>query len=519
MSWDQAPAGSWGDQPAHISNGPAANNSYAAPANNFTTAAASGGGHGDQFAGANSNDARNHEAGAFGGSGGYGDAAGGGFDDAAGGGFGEGGADGFGDGGGGGSGGGCFNCGQEGHMKSDCPQPPKSRGCFNCGEEGHSKVDCPNPAVAREFTGTCRLCEQQGHRAADCPSKPPTVCKNCQEEGHEVVVCDKPRKIDRSQVKDIPAEQAWALIKEAAAEREVFELKEAVEMYVKTCPDLTYPQLEEAFRSLDVPVYLIAIEKELNPTYVNMDLQGNLGKTYSITWRWSPKPRAPKEHDAWPSSPEENRTRLEDAGEPVYCLMQKCSNCDELGHTQRNCPQDKMDKEHTVVKCYNCEETGHRVRDCPNPRPDKFACRNCKQSGHSSKECTEPRSAEGVECKKCNEVGHFSRDCPQGGGGGSRACHNCGQEGHSKNDCTNERVLICRNCDAQGHVSKECPKPRDYSRVKCSNCDQMGHTKVRCQMPLKIEEGEAGTGGDNDNFGTGGDNFAAPDPGNSGENW
>ena len=47
----------------------------------------------------------------------------------------------------------------------------------------HNKADCPNPAVAREFTGICRLCEMVGHRAADCPTAPPKVCKNCAEEG------------------------------------------------------------------------------------------------------------------------------------------------------------------------------------------------------------------------------------------------------------------------------------------------------------------------------------------------
>ncbi|KAK2625759.1 hypothetical protein QTJ16_005071 [Diplocarpon rosae] len=451
---------------------------------------ASNGGFGDAYAVPQSNDARNYSAG--------------GFDD---GGFG---APAGGDAGGGGA---CYNCGKDGHMKSDCPEPKSAGGCFKCGEEGHSKAECTNPAVAREFNGTCRDCGEPGHRASDCPSKPPPICKNCLEEGHEVVACEKPRKINRDHIPDVPGEVAWEEMRKGAAERDIDDVKEAAAKYFKAVPEVTYLDLEHAFRNMNVPIYLIAIEKELSPTYTNMDLQGNRGKTYSVSWRWSNQPAKPKEIEGWPT-PEENLERLADAGEPTDCLMTKCTNCAELGHSKRNCPQDANETERAKVLCYNCDEVGHRVRDCPNPRPDKFACRNCKKSGHGSKECPEPRSAEGVECKKCSEIGHFSRDCPTGGG--PRVCFNCGQEGHGKTECTNERVLKCRNCDDEGHLSKECPKPRDYSRVKCQNCDQLGHTKVRCKEPLKIEEGDGGgfgrfggNVGGADSFGGGGDDFGA----------
>ena len=45
---------------------------------------------------------------------------------------------------------GCFKCGEEGHMKSQCPKPDRPRGCFRCGQEGHSKADCPNPPAEGE---------------------------------------------------------------------------------------------------------------------------------------------------------------------------------------------------------------------------------------------------------------------------------------------------------------------------------------------------------------------------------
>lgn len=44
----------------------------------------------------------------------------------------------------------CFNCNEEGHKSSECPEPKKPRGgggggmaCFNCNEEGHRASDCP----------------------------------------------------------------------------------------------------------------------------------------------------------------------------------------------------------------------------------------------------------------------------------------------------------------------------------------------------------------------------------------
>ncbi|CAJ0957452.1 unnamed protein product, partial [Mesorhabditis belari] len=82
---------------------------------------------------------------------------------------------------------GCFNCGQEGHRSNECPEPKKPReqgsgfggsgfggggagfgsggglfgaqttagnerprGCFNCGQEGHRSTECPQPRKSRD---------------------------------------------------------------------------------------------------------------------------------------------------------------------------------------------------------------------------------------------------------------------------------------------------------------------------------------------------------------------------------
>jgi hypothetical protein len=247
--------------------------------------------------------------------------------------------------------------------------------------------------------------------------------------------CKNPRKIDRSHIPDVPAEDAWIELKTASDERDLDDIKDAAMKYIKATPDATYLQLENAFRAQKMNIYLIAMEKELTLTYTNMDLQGNLDKKFSVSWRLSPNHQRPKEQDAWPASPEENLERLKDAGEPVDRGIPKCSNCENLGHTKKNCPEEKQEvADRAEVKCFNCDSIGKtpfiplyikltifrpsgsrlyvyfpHILDYeltalgPNPRQDKFACRNCHQPGHTAKECPEPRSAEGVECKKCGE--------------------------------------------------------------------------------------------------------------------
>lgn len=196
--------------------------------------------------------------------------------------------------------------------------------------------------------------------------------------GHDVGECDNTRMIDRSRVADVAPEVAWAELAAAAEDKDMDDVKEALERYFKAIPSMTYVELEKAFRHQGVGIFIIATEREILDTYTIMDLQGNLGKKYTISYRFSDKPKRPKEKEGWPSDAAENLERLEDAGEPVDRHMPRCNNCDVVGHTSRSCPEEKVERtDRAEVKCFNCDEVGHRVRDCPNPRPDKFACRNC----------------------------------------------------------------------------------------------------------------------------------------------
>jgi hypothetical protein len=188
--------------------------------------------------------------------------------------------------------------------------------------------------------------------------------------GHNAAECENARANLYAEVPDVPAEQAWTAMTAASVERDLDDFKEELLKYIKATPDATYVQLESAFRTHNFTVYLIGIEKELAPTYTNMDLQGNLGKKYSVSFRFSDKHQRPKEKEFWPASAEENLARLADAGEPVDCGKPKCSNCNELGHVKKNCPEEVTENaDKAQVKCYNCDGVGKFIRSpaCLSP--------------------------------------------------------------------------------------------------------------------------------------------------------
>jgi hypothetical protein len=161
--------------------------------------------------------------------------------------------------------------------------------------------------------------------------------------------------------------EAWDAIIEAVSDRDAIEVKTALMAYLKHHPDLTYLQVEQAFRRQNMKVYIIGLEREIIPTMTLMDLQGNLGKKYYASFRFSEKASRPREFEAWPKTPEENLERLADAGEAVNNFIPRCFNCGELGHITKACEAPKEERAAVTVHCYNCDEDGHRVRDCEFP--------------------------------------------------------------------------------------------------------------------------------------------------------
>ena len=185
--------------------------------------------------------------------------------------------------------------------------------------------------------------------------------------------CKSARKIDRDHIADMPGDVAWAEIIKASKEQDIDDIKDAIQKYAKAVPSATYHDLESGFRANGLEIHLIAIEKQLVPTLTNMDLQGNLMRKYTVTYRFSDKPPRERDIPLWPASMEENIERLKNAGEVVPLGIPKCSNCNEVGHTSKRCPQEKTEKEGRVeVKCYNCDAVGHRVRDCKKSSVSDF---------------------------------------------------------------------------------------------------------------------------------------------------
>lgn len=380
-----------------------------------------------------------------------------------------------------------------------------SNGCYNCGQDGHNKAECPNPAVERPFDGTCNNCGAEGHRAVSCP---------------------EPRKgrviaIYGPEVKEADPADAWERLMTASANKDLDDFRIAIQEYTKATPEATFSDLETGLREADGKIYLVAIEQAIADTHTIIDLQGKIDQKYVVSYQFEIKPRRLKFAAGWPSSEEENMERLNEAGWIRDRGIPKCNNCDELGHTRKYCTQESVEREKTdEIFCNNCKQPGHRLRDCPKPRPDPNLCRNCKQPGHRASDCDQPRDMSDVECKYCKEMGHMALDCPSKSATASRGCRNCGEDGHIARDCPqppDPTKMQCRNCDAMGHASRECPKPRDYSRVKCAYCEQMGHTPVRCEKK-KADEAAGGAGAE-DMDAAAGSGWAADGAGQSTGGW
>lgn len=85
-------------------------------------------------------------------------------------------------------------------------------------------------------------------------------------------ICTKftDRVINLQHIADKTESEAWKAVKQASNEHDITDFKEAVQVLVKACPELTYPELEKEFRKRDFNVYLVAL---VGPAYSKLCCQ------------------------------------------------------------------------------------------------------------------------------------------------------------------------------------------------------------------------------------------------------
>ncbi|RAL58252.1 hypothetical protein DID88_002252 [Monilinia fructigena] len=364
----------------------------------------------------------------------------------------------LGGGGGGGFGGGCFNCGEEGHaqgpnaqtlqrhvhvsivVRKDTPRPTAPTLLL--------PVNSPVPAVS------------VSRRAIVQPTAQLHLLSFVTTASRKVIPLLIARILARLSTmmsKMSKLKLLGQILIKQSEEGDFDDMKDEVMKYIKASPDATYPQLENAFRSQNIPIYLIATEKELNQTFTNMDLQGNLDRKYTVSWRKSSNHSRPKEKEKLACHPQKRTSSaLQMLVSLLIVVFLSVPAATSSVTSQSIAPRSQVSVSvfkfsvttvTRLVIVFGIAQFLARIGSLVvTARSLVILLRNAP----------EPRSAEGVECKNCNEIGHFSRDCPTGGGGDGGLCRNCNQPGHRAKDCTNERVIICRNCDAEGHTGKEC---------------------------------------------------------------
>lgn len=186
-------------------------------------------------------------------------------------------------------------------------------------------------------------------------------------------------------------DEAWAMLERASDEVDIGDFREAIEVLAKALDGkLSYIDLEKECRKRKYSIHLIALKKDVPVAFTNVDVEGNVGKTYTLAYFTSPSCPRPILMPLWPKDVADNLQRLEDVGVPMERGVPICGNCNNAGHVRKDCPEEKHEFEGVKVVCALCDQEGHRVRDCKEERRKDRAPRTCKHCGsedHIGKDC------------------------------------------------------------------------------------------------------------------------------------
>ena len=117
-------------------------------------------------------------------------------------------------------------------------------------------------------------------------------------------------------------------------------------------------------------------------------------------------------------------------------LTVRCYNCNEVGHTNKNCPYEPQ------IFCYKCNSFGHEDRNCLLTK-----CFKCNKLGHKSNECNVSLKDMKL-CNRCFNIGHNEKYCL------------INPEKHSVN-FIKKNDLICEFCGSNEHLVCDLKKNED----------------------------------------------------------
>ena len=127
---------------------------------------------------------------------------------------------------------------------------------------------------------------------------------------------------------ELDSETAWKAVVDSAKDKDLDTLRSAIKAYARAVEDkFSLQDVEKALRDADLPMYLIAMKQEIAVNHTIVDMIGNPGREFVLSFQLSGKPRRKRMAEGWPKTPEENMQRLASCGFVQDIGVPLCGNC------------------------------------------------------------------------------------------------------------------------------------------------------------------------------------------------